>query len=79
MLLKFAESGHPIFRSTTPLSRGKLKSKGKEKVSIHFSADQDAVDTIYRIILSSISSVSTEQWQLYAKSVRAIKIERVNL
>ena len=52
MLLKFAESGHPIFRSTTPLSRGKLKSKGKGKVSIHFSADQDTVDTIYRIILS---------------------------
>ena len=52
MLLQFAESGHPIFRATTPLSRGKLKSKGKEKVSIHFSADQDTVDTIYRIILS---------------------------
>ena len=52
MLLKFAESGHPIFCSTTPLSRGKLKSKGKGKVSRHFIADQDTVDTIYRIILS---------------------------
>ena len=52
MLLKFAASGHPIFRSTTPLSRGRLKSKGKGKVSIHFIADQDTVDTIYRIILS---------------------------
>ena len=31
MLLKFEESGHPIFRSTTPLSRGRLKSKGKRK------------------------------------------------
>ena len=52
MLLKFEESGHPIFRATTPLSRGQLKSKGKGKVSIHFSADPDTVDTIYRIILS---------------------------
>ena len=52
MLLRFAESGHPIFRATTPLSRGQLKSKGKGKVSIHFSADQDTVDTIYRIVLS---------------------------
>ena len=52
MLLLFAESGHPTFRSTTPLSRGQLKSKGKGKVSIHFTADQDTVDTIYRIILS---------------------------
>ena len=50
MLLEFAESGHPIFRATTPLSRGKLKSKGKGKVSIHFSADQDTVDTNYRVI-----------------------------
>ena len=53
MLLKFTESGDPIFRATTPLSRGKLKSKGKGKVSIQFSADQDTVDTIYRIILSA--------------------------
>ena len=45
MLLEFAESGHPTFRATTPLSRGQLKSK-------HFTADQDTVDTIYRIILS---------------------------
>ena len=52
MLLLFAESGHPIFRSTTPLSRGQLKSKGRGKLSIHFAADGDTVDTISRIILS---------------------------
>ena len=52
MLLEFAESGHPTFRATTPLSRGILKSKGRGKLSIHFTADQDTVDTIYRIILS---------------------------
>ena len=34
------------------LSRGILKSKGRGKLSIHFAADQDTVDTIYRIILS---------------------------
>ena len=38
--------------ATTPLSRGQLKSKGRGKLSIHFTADQDTVDTIYRIILS---------------------------
>ena len=51
MLLTFSESGHPIFRATTPLSRGQLKSKGKGKLSIHFTADPDTIDTIYRIIL----------------------------
>ena len=29
-----------------------LKSKGHGKLSIHFAADQDTIDTIYRIILS---------------------------
>ena len=32
MLLEFAESGHPIFRATTPLSRGSLKSKRRGKL-----------------------------------------------
>ena len=52
MLLEFAESGHPTFRATTPLSRGILKSKGHGKLSLHFAADGDTIDTIYRIILS---------------------------
>ena len=52
MLLEFAESGHPTFRATTPLSRGQLKSKGHGKLSIHFAADEFTIDTIFRIILS---------------------------
>ena len=36
MMLTFAESGHPVFRGTSPLSRGVLKSKGGGKLSIHF-------------------------------------------
>ena len=52
MLLEIAESGHPTFRATTPLSRGILKSNGRGKLSIHFAADGDTTETIYRIILS---------------------------
>ena len=37
MLLEIAESGHPTFRATTPLSRGQLKSKGHGKLSIQRS------------------------------------------
>ena len=51
MLLEFAESGCAIFRATTPLSRGKLKSKGHGKLSIHFAADQETIETIFRIIV----------------------------
>ena len=52
MLLEFAESGHSIFRATTPLSRGQLKSKGRGKLSIHFAADDFTIETVFRIILS---------------------------
>ena len=53
MLLEFAESRCPIFRATTPLSRGKLKSKGHGKLSIHFTADYSTIETIFRIIVSA--------------------------
>ena len=53
MLLEFAESGCPIFRATTPLSRGQLKSKGHGKLSIHNAADQETIETIFRIIVSA--------------------------
>ena len=52
MLLEFAESGHPTFRATTPLSRGQLKRKGHGKLSIHFAADELTIETIFRIIIS---------------------------
>ena len=52
MLLEFAESGHPIFRATTPLSRGILKSKGHGKLLIHFAADEQTIETIFRNIIS---------------------------
>ena len=54
MTLTFAESKHPIFRSTSPLSRGVLKSKGGGKLSIHFCADGETVETVFRTIISVI-------------------------
>ena len=62
MLLEFAESGCPIFRATTPLSSGNLKSIGHGKLSIHFAADYPTIETIFRII------VSANQLSLYGAS-----------
>ena len=53
MLLEFAESECPIFCATTPLSRGQLKSSGRGKLSIHYAADLETVETIFRIIVSA--------------------------
>ena len=52
MLIKFRESGYPVFRATSPLSRGTLKSKGGGKLSIHFCADGDTIETVFRAIIS---------------------------
>ena len=51
MLVEFAERGRPIFRATTPLSRGTLKSKGHGKLSIHVTADYPTIETVFRIIV----------------------------
>ena len=53
MLVELAESGCPIFRATSTLSRGRLKSKGHGKLSIHYAADLETIETIFRIIVSA--------------------------
>ena len=52
MMMKFRESRHPAFRATSPLSRGTLRSKGGGKLSIHFCADGDTIETVFRTIIS---------------------------
>ena len=81
MLLEFAERGHPIFRATTPLSRGILESKGRGKLSIHFAADQDTIDTIYRSHYSFCQSAQylRSSGSHMRRILRAIKIDRGNL
>ena len=52
MMITLAESGHPVFRSTSPLSRGVLKSKCGGKLSIYFCADEGTIETVFRTITS---------------------------
>ena len=59
MVVTLAESGHPVFRATSPLSRGQLKSKGGGKLSIHYCADQDTITTMFR------TNTSVNQLSLY--------------
>ena len=56
MLQNLKDSGHPIFRCTSPLERGQLRSKEGGKTTIHFNgvALPDGLSP-------SISSVFTEQ------------------
>ena len=52
MMIKFGESKHPVFRATSPLSRGVLKSKGGGKLSRHFCANEGTIETVFRTIIS---------------------------
>ena len=82
MLLEFAESGCPILLATTPLSRGKLKSKGHGKLSIHFAADQETIETIFRIMVSAnqlslygaVAEMCEEYESLHDRSGRPDKV-----
>ena len=51
-MVTLAESGHPVFRATSPLSRGVLKSKGGGQLSIHYCADLETIQTVFRTITS---------------------------
>ena len=50
MMIKFRESGHPVFRA---------KSKGSGKLSIHFCADGDTIETVFR------TTISVNQLRIY--------------
>ena len=52
MMIKFGESGHTVFRATSPLSRGTLKSKGGGKLTLHFCADEGTIEIFFRTIIS---------------------------
>ena len=52
LMVTLAESGHPVLRATSPLSRGVLKSKGGGKLSMHFCADGDTIETVFPTIIS---------------------------
>ena len=52
MMITLAESGHPVSRATSPLSRRVLKNKGGGKLSIHYCADLETITTVFRTITS---------------------------
>ena len=52
MVINFSESGHPVFRGSSALERGALRSKDKGKLSIHFCDDDDTAELVLRTLIS---------------------------
>ena len=84
MLLEFAENDCPIFRASSPLSRGRLKSKGHGKLSIHYAAVQETIETVFRISVSvnqlslygAIAEMCEEYETLHERTVRPVVMEQ---
>ena len=55
-MMNFAETSRPIFRASSALERGELRSKEKGKKSVHFTGSEENIE-----LFLQISSVSTEQ------------------
>ena len=53
MKKRFQESRHPIFRATSAVDQGQMKSKGGGQLSIHFCADEPTIETIFRTVVSA--------------------------
>ena len=53
-MINFSESGHPVFRGSSALERGALRSKGegKGKLSIKFNGSDETVEVILRSVIS---------------------------
>ena len=52
MVEKFKESGHPVFKSISALSRGILKRKNNRN-TIHFNADASNTELLFRTLHSA--------------------------
>ena len=80
MMIKFRESGHLVFRATSSLSRGTLKIKGGGQLSIHFCADGDTIETVFRKIIAviqlsiygAVSDVCEEYSTCQTRTVRPV-------
>ena len=57
MMPNFAESQHPVFRATSALGRGELKSKGVGKKAIHYNGSEETVELILRTV-NSVNQLS---------------------
>ena len=52
MLQNFKDSGHPIFRCTSPLERVQLRSKEGGKTTIHFNGSMENIELLLQKVIS---------------------------
>ena len=81
MMIKFRESGHPVFRATSPLSRSRKAQKQREwKIIFITSVPMEIrLKLFFAQLCLLISSASTEQSQTCVKNTVAVEQEQGDL
>ena len=79
MMLTFAGSQQPVFRSTSPLSRGVLKSKGGENCQYTIAPTRERLKLFFAQLFLLISSVFTEQSQICVNNETSAMMEQGDL
>ena len=67
MVERFKETGQPVFKSLSALSRG-IMTRKKNRHTTHFNADAPNTELNFDRFTQQVSSVSTEQSQAGVKS-----------
>ena len=67
MIHNFQRSGHLVFRETSALERGELRSKGSGMKSIHFNGSTQNIELLLQIV------ISVNQLSLYGAAADLIK------
>ena len=49
MMLNFSESGHPVFRGSSAMEQGDLRSKGKGKLSVYCCGDDNTIISVNQL------------------------------
>ena len=81
MMIKFGESGHPVFPAASPLCRGTLESKRDEKNNLFTSVPMVIRLKLFfaQSFLRISSIISTELSQICAKNMVAVRQEQEDL
>ena len=79
MKITLSESGHPVFRSTSPLSRGVLKRKGGGTLSTHSALMGERLNLFFARLFLVISSVFTQQSQICVKNRKPAMLKEGDL
>ena len=53
MTIEFSKTAHPIFRASSALERGELRSRGGGKKTFHFNGSEQNVELILRTVISA--------------------------